>query len=158
MGGLNNYQYAPNPVSWIDPFGLTCKEGENSKSKQRNNLKGDTKYYQNKKTAIHEAKIRAGITDRDTPSDRWIVGDDQTRIGQPGYVYNDNVTHHGEFWQYETNQGSRVIAVHTGDPKGAHVHAGMPKGGESYADFRDPDVRYQQVGGAHHYFYGDLPE
>lgn len=22
MGGLNNYQYVPNPISWIDPFGL----------------------------------------------------------------------------------------------------------------------------------------
>ncbi|GAB2197565.1 RHS repeat-associated core domain-containing protein [Sessilibacter sp. MAH4] len=27
LGGLNNYQYAPNPIGWIDPFGLTCKEG-----------------------------------------------------------------------------------------------------------------------------------
>ncbi len=26
LGGLNNYQYAPNPVGWVDPFGLTCKE------------------------------------------------------------------------------------------------------------------------------------
>jgi len=26
-GGTNNYQYAPNPVGWIDPFGLSCKEG-----------------------------------------------------------------------------------------------------------------------------------
>ncbi|WP_250465112.1 RES domain-containing protein, partial [Microbulbifer litoralis] len=25
-GGTNNYQYAPNPTNWIDPFGLTCKE------------------------------------------------------------------------------------------------------------------------------------
>ena len=25
LGGLNNYQYAPNPISWIDPLGL-CKE------------------------------------------------------------------------------------------------------------------------------------
>ncbi|ECY6131834.1 type IV secretion protein Rhs, partial [Salmonella enterica subsp. enterica serovar Mississippi] len=24
-GGLNLYQYAPNPLSWIDPLGLTCK-------------------------------------------------------------------------------------------------------------------------------------
>ncbi|KOC86664.1 HYD1 signature containing ADP-ribosyltransferase family protein, partial [Winslowiella iniecta] len=23
-GGLNLYQYAPNPLSWIDPFGLTA--------------------------------------------------------------------------------------------------------------------------------------
>ena len=25
MGGINHYQYAPNPVNWVDPFGL-CKE------------------------------------------------------------------------------------------------------------------------------------
>jgi len=25
-GGTNNYQYAPNPTGWVDPFGLTCKE------------------------------------------------------------------------------------------------------------------------------------
>ncbi|HBL6727745.1 TPA: RHS repeat-associated core domain-containing protein [Serratia liquefaciens] len=24
-GGINEYQYAPNPVQWIDPLGLTCK-------------------------------------------------------------------------------------------------------------------------------------
>ncbi|MEG3753032.1 RHS repeat-associated core domain-containing protein [Psychromonas arctica] len=25
-GGINHYQYAPNPVNWIDPFGLCAKE------------------------------------------------------------------------------------------------------------------------------------
>ncbi|MFC3152908.1 RHS repeat-associated core domain-containing protein [Litoribrevibacter euphylliae] len=25
-GGINHYQYVPNPVSWTDPFGLSCKE------------------------------------------------------------------------------------------------------------------------------------
>ena len=28
LGGLNNYQYAPNPITWIDPLGLSCKEGQ----------------------------------------------------------------------------------------------------------------------------------
>ena len=27
LGGLNNYQYAPNPVQWIDPLGL-CKQND----------------------------------------------------------------------------------------------------------------------------------
>jgi RHS repeat-associated protein len=27
MGGLNAYQYCPNPVGWVDPLGLSCKEG-----------------------------------------------------------------------------------------------------------------------------------
>ncbi|MCE2030449.1 RHS repeat-associated core domain-containing protein [Sessilibacter corallicola] len=29
LGGLNNYQYAPNPVGWVDPFGQSCKEEKN---------------------------------------------------------------------------------------------------------------------------------
>ncbi|MFP3454389.1 RHS repeat-associated core domain-containing protein, partial [Bacillus sp. SIMBA_154] len=28
VGGINHYQYAPNPVNWVDPFGLSCKEGD----------------------------------------------------------------------------------------------------------------------------------
>lgn len=24
QGGLNNYQYAPNPITWVDPFVLKC--------------------------------------------------------------------------------------------------------------------------------------
>jgi RHS repeat-associated protein len=26
VGGINHYQYAPNPVNWVDPFVLSCKE------------------------------------------------------------------------------------------------------------------------------------
>ena len=26
LGGVNNYHYAPNPISWVDPLGLKCKE------------------------------------------------------------------------------------------------------------------------------------
>ncbi|PSU34144.1 RHS repeat-associated core domain-containing protein [Photobacterium lutimaris] len=26
LGGINHYQYAPNPLQWIDPLGLSCKE------------------------------------------------------------------------------------------------------------------------------------
>ncbi|WP_077535564.1 RHS repeat-associated core domain-containing protein [Pseudoalteromonas aliena] len=28
VGGINHYQYVPNPVNWVDPFGLLCKEGQ----------------------------------------------------------------------------------------------------------------------------------
>jgi len=34
LGGTNNYQYAPNPTGWVDPFGLTCKEVTNTPRKQ----------------------------------------------------------------------------------------------------------------------------
>ncbi|WP_163133847.1 RHS repeat-associated core domain-containing protein [Agarivorans sp. Alg241-V36] len=26
-GGINNYQYAPNPTTWVDPLGLLCEDG-----------------------------------------------------------------------------------------------------------------------------------
>jgi len=26
VGGINHYQYAPNPINWVDPLGLSCKE------------------------------------------------------------------------------------------------------------------------------------
>jgi len=26
-GGINGYQYAPNPTGWVDPLGLSCKSG-----------------------------------------------------------------------------------------------------------------------------------
>jgi len=29
LGGVNNYQYAPNPSGWVDPLGLVCKERYN---------------------------------------------------------------------------------------------------------------------------------
>lgn len=34
LGGINNYLYAPNPLLWIDPFGLSCKESKYSKLKE----------------------------------------------------------------------------------------------------------------------------
>ncbi|MDR5758549.1 RHS repeat-associated core domain-containing protein, partial [Caballeronia sp. LZ035] len=30
-GGINPYQYGPNPVGWIDPWGLTCKTATDAK-------------------------------------------------------------------------------------------------------------------------------
>ncbi|WP_143735647.1 RHS repeat domain-containing protein, partial [Microbulbifer mangrovi] len=38
MGGDNGYMYAPNPVRWVDPYGLTCKE--NSWNRFQKNTKG----------------------------------------------------------------------------------------------------------------------
>jgi len=33
LGGINNYLYTPNPISWIDPLGLACKEDINDPAK-----------------------------------------------------------------------------------------------------------------------------
>ncbi|PKG36989.1 RHS repeat-associated core domain-containing protein, partial [Psychromonas sp. Urea-02u-13] len=33
LGGSNNYQYVPNPVGWVDPFGLKSKDCPDNKGK-----------------------------------------------------------------------------------------------------------------------------
>lgn len=42
LGGLNNYQYAPNPIAWIDPLGLCNEEVANN-----TNAAGRLKYLGN---------------------------------------------------------------------------------------------------------------
>lgn len=39
IGGDNVFQYAPNPTSWIDPFGLSCTSNANECGKNIDNLK-----------------------------------------------------------------------------------------------------------------------
>ncbi len=34
LGGVNNYQYVPNPTGWVDPFGLACKENKYNNLKE----------------------------------------------------------------------------------------------------------------------------
>ncbi|MBB1477850.1 RHS repeat-associated core domain-containing protein, partial [Shewanella sp. SG41-3] len=38
VGGINHYQYGPNPVNWVDPFGL-CKENNFLNADANGNLK-----------------------------------------------------------------------------------------------------------------------
>ncbi|WP_196140218.1 RHS repeat-associated core domain-containing protein [Aliikangiella sp. G2MR2-5] len=50
LGGINNYQYAPNPTGWVDPFGLKCVENtwsefqRNQKSQNTNTQEATTVY------------------------------------------------------------------------------------------------------------------
>lgn len=45
-GGLNLYQFAPNPIEWVDPLGLTCIKalngGKNISKKWASKLFGKT--------------------------------------------------------------------------------------------------------------------
>jgi uncharacterized protein RhaS with RHS repeats len=34
-GGLNGYQYVPNPTGWVDPLGLACVPGDCPEKKER---------------------------------------------------------------------------------------------------------------------------
>ncbi len=37
LGGLNTFQYAPNPIGWIDPWGLKCKDPNGYKTHDTDN-------------------------------------------------------------------------------------------------------------------------
>jgi hypothetical protein len=81
------------------------------------------------------------------------------RYGEKGYVVSKNRGSHGTYEQFETDQGSRVIANHTNDPHAPypHFHAGQPKSdptrdGVDFGWGGNPE-RYQQVDGKHHYYY-----
>ena len=147
-GGQNPWAFPSDPMRLADPLGLAaCNETHATR--------GD---------AETAARQRAGIPEGQQPDATWTVGNDHTRRGEAGYVFSDDPGTHGNYAQYETPNGSRVIAEHTGDPNAPlpHFHAGQPKGdsNRSLVDFgwggnpRESE-RYAAVGGKHHHYYNE---
>ncbi|WP_394203301.1 RHS repeat-associated core domain-containing protein [Shewanella waksmanii] len=62
-GGLNHYQYAPNPINWVDPFGLLCKEGRDTLSAMLDSLVGAGIDQHTKDKILQSAIDSACITD-----------------------------------------------------------------------------------------------
>ncbi|WP_188150485.1 RHS repeat-associated core domain-containing protein, partial [Teredinibacter waterburyi] len=80
LGGVNCYQYAPNPVTWIDPYGLSCKE--NTWNEFQKDHKGQ---FSNSKDA---AAAYADLKQKQSP---WPHGYDpasNVRTMQPGETFN----------------------------------------------------------------------
>ncbi len=56
LGGINHYRYAPNPIQWVDPLGLSCKEGgDNFLLNSAYLVGGVTKYFGDTVTGTAEA-------------------------------------------------------------------------------------------------------
>ncbi len=71
QGGMNAYQYAPNPMTWVDPWGLKGEEGtEISAIKSRGYDRPEI-----------ETKSGVAVKQKDA-TDRWddFLGPDQTNI------------------------------------------------------------------------------
>lgn len=62
LGGVNNYQYVPNPTGWVDPLGLSCKE--NTWNEFQKNTKGNI----SSPTAAAEIYQKNKLARADTPS------------------------------------------------------------------------------------------
>ncbi|MER8114773.1 polymorphic toxin-type HINT domain-containing protein [Streptomyces sp. NPDC094031] len=121
----------------------------------------DNQTFATRSEAKAAAHARAGISSDAVPDAVWTVGDDVTQRGMPGYRFDPNPGAHGNYEQFETEGGSRLIAEHTNDPNAPfpHFHAGQPKsdptregvnfGWDMFSEFE----RYSPVGGSHHMYY-----
>jgi RHS repeat-associated protein len=149
----DSQSYVANPLTLLDPWGLAACNV----------------YKSTRQEALDAAYDRAGIPRGTEPDAVWEVGNDHARRGQPYYRHSEDLGTHGRYMQFETENGSRVIAEHTSDPRapGPHFHAGQSKVdptrdgvdfGWSNKPNDHPDVeRYSAIGGSHHIFYGVTP-
>ncbi|MGX1675216.1 putative T7SS-secreted protein [Streptomyces sp. NPDC055400] len=115
----NPSSYVDNPHTWSDPLGLAPEcppKGEHSNPFER------------REDAERAAFEVAGVPYGAAPDAEWVVMGDKTLKHMPGHVYSKDPTHWGNFRQFETPDGSRVVVEHTHDPAGPHFHAGAPKG------------------------------
>ncbi|MFF2522702.1 RHS repeat-associated core domain-containing protein, partial [Streptomyces liangshanensis] len=156
--------YVHNPLTWADPLGLTPypPKGEHSNP------------FGHRTDAERAAFEAAGVPYGETPIAEWTVTGDKSLKHVPGYTYSSEATHWGNFRQFETDQGSRVIVEHTHDPAGQHFHAGKPKiddsrelvnfgwdngrvqRGDGSFGYPEDMERYGKInkpGGDHHFFY-----
>ena len=93
LGGDNVYQYADNPVMWIDPFGLSCTPAQLAKNQKTGN------------------QGRDALADRLDKSKRFELIATEVRIYTPSYggfrkgdiIIRDNKT--GEIIHIETKTG-----------------------------------------------------
>ncbi|WP_339533391.1 RHS repeat-associated core domain-containing protein, partial [Pseudomonas mucidolens] len=83
-GGLNVYAYAPNPVDWVDPLGLTRCSGD---SDTINSVpKNMTPSGAGRKGAFNEAKRKSGIPTSQQPS-KVMQNVDRRGNRQSGRIY-----------------------------------------------------------------------
>ena len=86
LGGFNLYQYAPNPLTWIDPLGLTKDPVyENPGHHDSRPLKNRREPFNSKKNVIPENAeelFKYSLVDPDHPKTRWTkVGEGKRLFG-----------------------------------------------------------------------------
>ena len=114
-GGVNTYQYAPNPVVWIDPLGL-CKCEPNKKTSYEGVSRRD---------ALRQAKRDAGIPNNQQPK----VSRDYLRDGSGNKILKpDGSPVEVRQYHYTANDGrSIVIQEHSmGHAKATKGHGAEP--------------------------------
>ncbi|GHH80971.1 hypothetical protein GCM10018793_37380 [Streptomyces sulfonofaciens] len=145
----NPVTYIHNPLQWTDSLGLGSDY----------NPEFDTR-----REAFNHAKDMAGVPHSAQPTRQWEIGGDPTQAHRPNYVYRpydpnadptrDPRAGWGRYYQYDTPNGTRVIAEHTADPLAPHphFHAGKPPAGAP-GDINMQGKTYKQIMPKHHLYY-----
>ncbi len=94
-GGLNNYQYAPNPTGWVDPLGLSNVPGQCPDSLPRSRIPSEQQDVFKQFEQHHAGQFKddnslvsafENVRDNASP---WPVGfTPKTRVIQPGERFN----------------------------------------------------------------------
>ncbi|MFP1853859.1 RHS repeat-associated core domain-containing protein, partial [Lonsdalea quercina] len=106
LGGENNYQYAPNPLVWIDPLGLKCGGAKDSYEQARN-------------------KALKWLEDRGFKAEKVNTGKFGSTKGKPvGMTTIDGKT--GFRIEYDERSGAH-INVFSGKDKGEHFLFDAPE-------------------------------
>jgi RHS repeat-associated protein len=132
LGGLNNYQYAANPIAWIDPMGLTCKEykteglkpgfyGENDPNNPNRWNAGQTvKYLSNEERGVFELDVKNGLLVNkqtgvpfDTSASNTLWGGAIFVMDPQGKIFASNSQVRGEFHHSSLLAGQPVAAAGT---------------------------------------------
>ena len=100
LGGINNYQYVPNPVTWVDPFGLTSKEvpgvcPKNLVAERKNTA---TEFY--KSQGYAEENIPSHLTGIDFDKPVEVV---TSKEGTPLYQFQSPGAPQGNYYALDPN-------------------------------------------------------
>ena len=143
LGGNNVFQYAPNPIGWIDPWGLNpCHEVKNNKTHQD---------FDSRREALRQAKRDAGIPNSQVPVVRKVDLEDGYNnkvldknfqpVQSREYIYTNNrrekiviQEHHLGHTKATTKKGKEPhfnvrpeSNTNTGSVKGTHGHYNFKK-------------------------------
>ncbi len=137
-GGINTYQYAPNPAQWLDPFGLaTCplqKLAERGFTGVTRNSKGGLDYSGSNalydKEGVNPIQSIRYTGDYATDFQNASIAALGQKSTPRGYVW-----HHVDDYDPETNTGTMQLVkqeAHTGIPHVGGVSQYQSATGRSY--------------------------
>ncbi len=126
-GGINLYQYAPNPLGWVDPWGWSCRP---------------TKLKLSRKGVAHIKEGHVGNRPGKAHKSKWTVSNAEWKKTARNVFRNpDRIVKSGDRYIYEKDYKGKVFGV---DPDGAplsKVRVVVEKNGDIVTSFPQKDFK-----------------